>query len=175
MPPPDESALVSATELTFIQQVIGKFLYYARAVDCTMLTVLNKLSTTQTTKTATTKIMDKIIWFLDYAATHPDAKVRYHASGMVLHIQSDASYLSVKNAKSRVGGHFYLNAIRNSEEPPSNGPLFIVCNILKNVVVSAEEAELGALFHNGQEGVILRTTLNEMCHKHMATPIKTDN
>ena len=86
VPPPDESALVSATELTFIQQVIGKFLYYARAVDCTMLTVLNELETTQTTKTATTKIMDKIIWFLDYAATYPDAKVRYHTSGMVLHV-----------------------------------------------------------------------------------------
>ena len=175
VPPPDDSALVSATELTFIQQVIGKFLYYARAVDCTMLTALNELATTQTTKTATTKIMNKIIWFLDYAATHPDAKVRYHASGMVLHIQSDASYLSVKNAKSTVGGHCYLGDIRDSNKPPTNGPLFIVCNILKNVVASAAEAELAALFHNAQEAVILRTTLEEIGHKQPATPIKTDN
>ena len=175
VPPPDESALVSATELSFIQQVIGKFLYYERAIDCTMVTALNELATTQTSKTATTKIMDKIIWFLDYAATHPDAKVRYHASGMVLHIQSDASYLSVKNAKSRVGGHFYLGNTRDSEKPPTNGPLYIVCNILKNVVASAAEAELAALFHNAQEAVILRTTLEEMGHKQPATPIKTDN
>ena len=85
-----------------------------------MLTALNELATTQTTKTATTKVMDNITWFLDYAATHPDATVRYHASDMVLHVQSDASYLSVKNAKSRVGGHVYLSTTENSGEPPSN-------------------------------------------------------
>ena len=48
--PPDESALVSATELAFIQHVIGKFMYYVRVVDCTMLTSLNELATTQTKK-----------------------------------------------------------------------------------------------------------------------------
>ena len=64
-----------------------------------MLTALNELATTQTPKTATTKVMDNITWFLDYAATHPDAKFRYHDS-MVLRVQSDASYLLVKKAKS---------------------------------------------------------------------------
>eukprot|EP00804_Cyclotella_cryptica_P006783 CCRYP_019522-RA/>CCRYP_019522-RA protein AED:0.43 eAED:0.43 QI:0/0/0/1/0/0/2/0/364 len=32
----DDSALLSNTDKTFIQEVIGVFLYYARAVDCTM-------------------------------------------------------------------------------------------------------------------------------------------
>jgi hypothetical protein len=31
---------------------------------------------------------------LNYAATHPDAVLSYHASDMVLHVHSDASYLS---------------------------------------------------------------------------------
>jgi hypothetical protein len=35
---------------------------------------------------------------LDYIATHPDAIIRYHASDMILHIHSDASYLSVSSA-----------------------------------------------------------------------------
>jgi hypothetical protein len=35
---------------------------------------------------------------LDYLATHPYAAIRYHASDMILHIHSDASYLSVSNA-----------------------------------------------------------------------------
>jgi hypothetical protein len=35
---------------------------------------------------------------LDYMATHPDATIRYHAYDMILHIHSDASYLSVSNA-----------------------------------------------------------------------------
>jgi hypothetical protein len=43
----------------------------------------------------------------DYLATHPDATIRYHASDMVLHIHSDASYLSVSNAHSRLGGLFF--------------------------------------------------------------------
>jgi hypothetical protein len=35
---------------------------------------------------------------LDYLATHPDAAIRYHSSDMILHIQSNASYLSVSDA-----------------------------------------------------------------------------
>ena len=34
------------------------------------------------------------LWILNYAATHPNATIRYTASDMVLHIHSDASYLS---------------------------------------------------------------------------------
>jgi hypothetical protein len=44
---------------------------------------------------------------LDYLTTHPDATIRYHASDMILHIHSDASYLSVSNARSPLGGLFF--------------------------------------------------------------------
>jgi hypothetical protein len=50
---------------------------------------------------------------LDYLATHPDATIRYHASDMILHIHSDASYLSFSNARSRLGGLFFLG-----QQPP---------------------------------------------------------
>ena len=41
---------------------------------------------------------------------------------------------------------------------------------------SAAEAELGALFRNGQEGYYIRTMLEEMGHKQLGpTPIQTDN
>ena len=46
--------------------------------------------------------------------------------------------------------------------PPLNGPVHILCEILRNVMSSAAEAELGGLFRNGQEGSALRTTLEEM-------------
>jgi hypothetical protein len=45
---------------------------------------------------------------LDYLSTHPDATLRFHASDMILHTKSDASYLSVSKARSRLGGLFYL-------------------------------------------------------------------
>jgi hypothetical protein len=38
--------------------------------------------------------MDAVVQILDYCATNPEANVRFQASDMILHIDSDASYLS---------------------------------------------------------------------------------
>jgi hypothetical protein len=43
------------------------------------------------------------------------------------------------------------------------------------IVSSAAEAELGALFHNGKEACSIRTMLEEMGHPQPPTPIETDN
>jgi hypothetical protein len=40
---------------------------------------------------------------------------------------------------------------------------------------SATEAEIGALFYNCKDGTMLRTTLEEMGHPQLTTPIQTDN
>jgi len=45
-----------------------------------------------------------------------------------------------------------------------NGANFVLCGILKIVVASATEAELGALFLNCKEGKTLRLTLEEIGH-----------
>jgi hypothetical protein len=42
---------------------------------------------------------------LNCAATHPDAEMRFHASDVALHIDSDASHLSESKARSRAAGH----------------------------------------------------------------------
>eukprot|EP00957_Ditylum_brightwellii_P164904 12555063-Ditylum_brightwellii.AAC.1 len=39
----------------------------------------------------TQKTVAAIVQLLNYCATHPEATVQYHASGMVLHIHIDAS------------------------------------------------------------------------------------
>lgn len=44
---------------------------------------------------------------VNYSSTFPEAIITYDASDMILHIQSDASYLSEPKAKSRGGGYFY--------------------------------------------------------------------
>jgi hypothetical protein len=67
---------------------------------------LNDIATEQTK--ATEKTQAATNQMLDYLATHPDSTIRYHASDMVLHIHSDASYLSVSNARSHLGGLFFL-------------------------------------------------------------------
>ena len=68
----------------YIQQVCGKFLYYAISVDQTMSTALNAISVAQAHTTTTT--MGDIIWLLNYAATHPDATIHYHTINMILHV-----------------------------------------------------------------------------------------
>jgi hypothetical protein len=67
---------------------------------------LNDIATEQTAATEKTKTAAGQL--LDYLATHPDAKIHFQASDMILHIHSDASYLSVSKARSRLEGLFYL-------------------------------------------------------------------
>jgi hypothetical protein len=95
-----------------IQKVTRSVLYYARAVDPTILMPFNEIATEQ--NKATEKTQAATDQLLDYLATHPDATIRYHASDMILHIHIDASYLSVSNDRSRLGGIFFLK-----NNPPS--------------------------------------------------------
>jgi hypothetical protein len=111
---------------------------------------------------------------LDYLATHPDATIRYHASDMILHIHSDACYLSVSNARSRLGGLFFLGNT-SPEQDTLNGSILNVAAVIKNVVASAAESEVGALFHNAQSVAPLRDTLTEMGHIQPPAPLRTYN
>jgi hypothetical protein len=100
----DETPPLTPKQCLTIQKVTGSVLYYARAVDPTVLMPINDIATEQTKATEKTQAATNQL--LDYLATHPDATIRYHASDMILHIHSDASYLSVSNARSRLGGLF---------------------------------------------------------------------
>ncbi len=85
-----------------------------------MLTALGTMATQQANPTD--KTMTNIKQFLDYATTHPNAIITYHASNMVLTAHSDASYLSEANAQSRAGGHFFMS--NDTPRPPNdNGVL----------------------------------------------------
>jgi hypothetical protein len=72
---PDRSPRLSPDQTTRLQKVNGKFLYYARAVDGTMMHGLNDL-VTQTT-TGTQIIVAAMEHFLNYCATNPDAALLY--------------------------------------------------------------------------------------------------
>jgi hypothetical protein len=102
----DETLPLTAQQCLTIQKVTGSVLYYARAVDPTVLMPLNDIATEQTK--VTEKMQSATNQLLDYMATHPDATIRYCASDMILHIHSDASYLSFTNTRSRLGGLFFL-------------------------------------------------------------------
>ncbi len=117
--------------------------------------------------------MAKVTQFLDYAATHPDAIVTYHASNMVLAGHSDVSYLSESNAHSRAGGHFFMS--NNTAKPPNKGVILTTAQIIKAVMSSATEAKVGTLYINCREAVPACQTLEFMGHPQPPTPMQTDN
>lgn len=113
---------------------------------------------------------------MDYLHKCPNAVLRYQAGTIQLKVESNASYLAVRGAKSRIAGHFYLEASRgNIIYTADIAPILTECSVLKNVVCSAAETECGGLFHNSQKGVVIRVTLNGLGHKQLPTEIKTDN
>ena len=65
----DNSTLLNKGDQKYVQEVIGVFLYYARAVNTTMLTALVSLAMQQAAPTENT--VQKVNHFLDYATDPP--------------------------------------------------------------------------------------------------------
>ena len=172
--PLDETQMLSKKRKQRIEQIIGSFLYYGRAINITLLKALNSLATQQSTPIENTEKLVK--QFLDYCAWYPDSKIRFFASDMLLEVHSDASYLNKQEAHSTAGGHFFLGKkVKNNNPIFLNGAVHTVCTILKHVAASAAEAELGALFLNTQELIRLCLALKNMGHPQPPTPIHCDN
>jgi len=168
----DEDLPILGTEdTTFIQAVTGTLLYYGRAVNSTILPSLSSLATEQAKPTAKTKAT--VMQLLDFLATQEEAIISYNASNMILQVHSNAGYANKKRARSRTGGHFFLS--NNSSSAPNNGAILTMSTIIKAVMSSAAEAELGALFLNAKEGAFIRQILTNMGHPQPHTPIQTDN
>ena len=88
-------------------------------------------------------------------ASHPDAILTFKSSNMVLAVHSDTSYLTEPKSRSRAGGHFYLTD-EAEEEDPANGPVHNIAQIIRNVMTSAADAKIGALFVNSRFAISAR-------------------
>jgi hypothetical protein len=136
-----------------------------------MLAALSAITSTQAKPTEET--MARCKQFLDYAATQQDTIVTYKRSDMVLTLHSNASYLSKVKACSRAGGHFFLSS--DTEDLINNGAVLNLAQIIKAVMSSAADAELGALYINAHEAIPQCQTLAEMGHREPPTPMQTNN
>jgi hypothetical protein len=172
-PPPDNTPLVDKKQIMRTQQVLGTLLYWARAVNPTIIPVISALASEQATATETT--VGKITQLLNYCATNPNAKILYAASDMLLNIHSNASYLSEPKAWIRVGGHFFLSSATNSTNHIHNGPILTISTVYKNVLSIIMEAEVAGTFVNAKEGVNVRKILNNIRHPQPRTPLLTEN
>ena len=172
--PEDIRPELDKTGKKHIQQVVGSFLYYARAVDMTILHALSEIASNQAKPTERT--LERVQQFLDYMHAHSDAVIRFRASDMILNVHSDASYLTASRGRSRAGGYFFLGSIPRDGHPIKlNGNVAITCAILKRVAASAAEAELGALFVNVQDAKVIRLILEELGHRQPPIPVHIDN
>ena len=100
---------------------------------------------------------------------------------MQLLIHSNASYLSVAQARIRTRGVHFLN--KGPPDPDNQEDFFptytnilpIVCKIMHNIMASAAEDEYGTIFVNNQASVPIRTTLSKMEWKQGPMGIQVEN
>jgi hypothetical protein len=145
----EEDSPLKKEETKYVHAVAGTLLYYARAVNPTIIPTLSAIRTEQAKPTQAT--IETIKQLLNYCATQEEAIITYSASKMILCVHSNAGYCNEKKAQSQAGGHFFLS--NNDQLPPNNGAIMTNATIIKAVISSAAEAELGALFLNAKEVV----------------------
>ena len=162
---------LTSAESKELQEIVGVFLFYARAVDPTMLTAINKIASRQSKPTSLIK--KEIERFFQYANTYPDATMRIRASNMKLVCHSDGSYLSESDARSRAGGVLFLGDCANNEAP--NAPVAFLSVIIKTVVSSATATEYAAAFIVGQTAIPIIHTLADLGYPQTHTEIICDN
>ena len=80
---------------------------------------------------------------------------------------------NASNARSRSGGHHFIS--ENEPFPPNNRAIHNVAEMIKAVMSSAAEAELGALYVNASKAVEECQILEEMGHPQPSRPIQTEN
>ena len=138
-----------------------------------MLVILNNLSSQQAHPTLKTK--QKLQQLMDYANTYPDVTVRFYASDIQLYIDTDAAYLVLPKARSRVAGYFRL--LKHNPSPSlDNGPILIECRTLRNVVTSAAESETHSVFYSAKQSLSIRYILETIGHIQLQpNPLRTDN
>ena len=92
---------------------------------------------------------------------------------MILAAHVDAFFLKESKARSRVGSHIFL--LENYPKPKRNGPVLTIAQIIKNLMASADEAEMATLYITAKKMIPLRNTLIEMGWPRPQSPIQTDN
>ena len=169
----DTSPRIDAARVKRIQQIIGVFLYYTRAVDESMLCALNKLASRQANPTE--ELEKDVNRFLQYAATYPNGRLTFWPSDLKLFVHSDASYCSESGSRSRPGGFFFLGHNKADGNSQINGGLGSLSKIMPNVLSSVAESEYASLFINAQRACIFQNILADLGYPQVETEMWVDN
>ena len=149
-----------------LQKIVGKFLYYAIAIDPAMLMALNALAAFQTNPKI--EIAKQITQFLDFSATHPDRITEYRKCGLNIGTGVTKQIQWVFFSRPKLKN-------TNSIDAPGKWTSACKCSIMKNVMASATKAVLGRLFEKYHKATSTRTSLADIVHIQPPTPVETDN
>ena len=123
-------------------------------------------------------------YLLNFCANNRNPKFMYYASDMKFCGHTDASYLSVSKARSHSAAYFYLSTDNGALLPPDhkeklpacpNDAVHVMSTVMRQVLLSEMEAEVGATFYGCQDTIPLRNTLSDLGHVQGVTLIITDN
>ena len=92
---------------------------------------------------------------------------------MILVVHADAGFINESKARSRSGAHIFLSEI--DPKTKLNGLVLTIAQIIKDVLASAAEAEMSALYITAKNTIPLRNTLVEMGWPQPQLPIQTYN
>ena len=167
----DNTAKLQPAEIKRLQEIVGVMLYYARAVDGTMLPAVNYIGSRQARPTQ--RVMDDAMRLMAYAAAFPNNELVFTACDMILYGQADCSFLSRPEARSVAGGIEYLG---NKGQPTQiNGAIHAFSSIIPVVVASVAEGEYGAGYMLATHAIGSRHVLEFFGYPQPPTLIMGDN
>ena len=168
--PVDSSPPATVSQGKLLQRVVGSLLYYARAVDYSMLPAVTSLSALQSNPTTAT--IAKMYRLLGYAAAQPNASLTLLPSEMILRIHSDGSHLSRPKSGSVAGGIHYMGT---SDPLFINAAIHVHSTLIPVVTAAVSETEYAGVFANGQIAVDERRALTSLGYPQPPTTIYCDN
>ena len=77
---------------------------------------------------------------------------------MILHIDTDVTYLALLKSNGHIAVHLYLRnppPTKDTTKPKLNITIINIFQTIKHVVTSSEEMEIGGMLLNGQEMVLI--------------------
>ena len=166
----DSSDPATALQIKEIQEVVGSLLYYARALDSTMLPAVQDISSRQSVPTQ--DVVAAVDRLLGYCFSHPDHELHVRPSHMLLQTQSDASYLSLPRSGSKSGGH---HTFADHDPDTINAPIDVGSSRIPITVSSAADSEFCAAYGNARSSCFHRSTARNIGYPQPPTPIFCDN
>ena len=143
----------TSLQIKEIQEFVGSLLYYARALDSTMLPAVQDISSRQSVPTQ--DVVAAVDRLLGYCFSHPDHELHIRPSHMLLQTQSDASYLSLPRSGSKSGGH---HTFADHDPDTINAPIDVDSSRIPITVSSAADSEFCAACGNARSACFHRST-----------------